>query len=133
MPPKLTELVDRLPATVPFVGPENLERARGSRFAARLGANENGFGPSAKAVAAMAAAASESWQYGDPENHDLKAALAEYHGVTPDNIVVGEGIDGLLGYLCRMFVAPAPPPPPARDTRARQTGTRGKAIVLWVH
>lgn len=106
MPPKLTALVESLPATVPFVGPENLERARGRRFAARLGANENGFGPSVKAVSAMAAAASDAWQYSDPENHDLKAALARFHGVAPENIVVGEGIDGLLGYLCRMFVAP---------------------------
>jgi histidinol-phosphate aminotransferase len=37
--------------------------------------------------------------YGDPENHDLKQALAAHHGCRPENIVVGEGIDGLLGYL----------------------------------
>ena len=28
------------------------------------------------------------------------------HGVSQDNIVIGEGIDGLLGYLVRMFVDP---------------------------
>lgn len=43
--------------------------------------------------------------YGDPEIHDLKAALAAHHGCRPQNIVVGEGIDGLLGYLVRLMVA----------------------------
>ncbi|KIN73247.1 Histidinol-phosphate aminotransferase [Sulfitobacter guttiformis KCTC 32187] len=45
------------------------------------------------------------WMYGDPESFDLRMALAAHHGCSPDNIMVGEGIDGLLGYLVRMFVA----------------------------
>ena len=102
--PRYTNLVAGLPATVPFVGPETQERAKGSLFLARLGANESVFGPSPRAIAAMGEAASEVWKYADPENHDLKTALAEYHGVAPANIVIGEGIDGLLGLLVRMFV-----------------------------
>jgi histidinol-phosphate aminotransferase len=57
----LTRLAAALPATVPFVGPETLERARGAPFIARLGANESLFGPSPRAVAAMAAAAAQGW------------------------------------------------------------------------
>ncbi len=102
--PRYTALVQSLPASVPFVGPETQERARGRAFAARLGANENGFGPSPLALTAMQAAASEVWMYGDPENHDLRRALAAHHGCAPENIVVGEGIDGLLGYLVRLVV-----------------------------
>jgi histidinol-phosphate aminotransferase len=48
----------------------------------------------------------EAWKYCDPENHDLKQALAAKHGVRPENIVVGEGIDGLFGYIVRLFVEP---------------------------
>ncbi len=107
--PRFTPLVESLPSTVPFVGPETQERARGAAFRARIGANENVFGPSPKAVAAMADAAAEVWKYGDPENHDLKVALAAHHGVSPDNIVVGEGIDALLGYLVRMLVEQGTP------------------------
>ena len=99
-----TPLVASLPSTVPFVGPEAQERQRGGPFIARIGANENVFGPSKKAIAAMQAATGETWMYGDPENHDLKAALAAKHGVAPENIVVGEGIDCLFGYINRMFV-----------------------------
>jgi len=104
--PRITPLVAGLPATVPFTGPEELERRRGAPFAARLGANENVFGASPRAVAAMREAISGIWQYGDPASHDLRAALAAHLGTTPEHIVVGEGIDGLLGYLARMLVAP---------------------------
>ncbi|WP_343115987.1 pyridoxal phosphate-dependent aminotransferase [Ostreiculturibacter nitratireducens] len=107
--PRYTRLVESLPATVPFVGPETQERARCRPFKARLGANESVFGPSPKAIEAMARAAREVWMYGDPENHDLRHALAAHHGVGPQNIVVGEGIDGLLGYLVRMLVDPGDP------------------------
>lgn len=102
--PRYTSLVASLPASVPFVGPEAQERARGRPFAARIGANESVFGPSPRAITAMAQAAAQCWMYGDPESHDLRHALARYHGVGPENIVVGEGIDGLLGYLVRLLI-----------------------------
>ena len=104
--PRYTPLVASLPATVPFVGPEAQERANGRPFKARLGANENVFGPSPRAIAAMSEASAGQWMYGDPESHDLRTALAAQHGIRPQNIVVGEGIDGLLGYLARMLVEP---------------------------
>ena len=95
-----------LPATVPFTGPETLEARRGAPFRARLGANENGFGPSPRAIEAMARAASEVWKYGDPDSHDLRHALAAHHHVRPENVMPGEGIDGLLGLLVRLMIAP---------------------------
>ncbi|WP_170443491.1 pyridoxal phosphate-dependent aminotransferase [Ruegeria arenilitoris] len=104
--PRYTPLAQSLPATVPFVGPETQERQRSTPFVARLGANENVFGPSPRAIEAMRQAADGIWMYGDPENHDLRHALADHHGISPDNIVVGEGIDGLLGYLVRLMVGP---------------------------
>lgn len=102
--PQLTPLAQSLPASVPFVGPEAQERQRGLPFVARLGANESAFGPSPKAIAAMQQAASEAWMYGDPESHDLRAALATHHGIDPKAIMVGEGIDGLLGLLVRLYI-----------------------------
>jgi histidinol-phosphate aminotransferase len=104
--PRLTPLAESLPATVPFVGPEAQERARGRRFVARIGANESAFGPSPHAIEAMQAAAREVWMYGDPESHDLRHAIAAHHGVAPANVMIGEGIDGLLGYLVRLLVGP---------------------------
>ena len=103
---RYTRLAQTLPSTVPFVGPETQERQRGAPFVARIGANESVFGPSPKAIEAMRVAASEIWQYGDPESHDLRHALAAKQGVSPANVMVGEGIDGLLGYLVRLVIEP---------------------------
>lgn len=101
---RLNPLAQSLPDTVPFVGPEAQERARARLFDARLGANESVFGPSPMATRAMAETL--QWMYGDPESYELREALADHHGIRPDMIVVGEGIDGLLGYLVRMMVGP---------------------------
>ncbi|KAF0115904.1 MAG: histidinol-phosphate aminotransferase [Rhodobacteraceae bacterium] len=105
----LTPHAAALPSTVPFTGPEALERRKGVPFRARLGANESLFGPSPRAVAVMAAAARDVWMYGDPENHDLKQALGRHHGVTPAHVAVGPGIDGLLGLICRLVLEPGTP------------------------
>ncbi|WEX07684.1 pyridoxal phosphate-dependent aminotransferase [Chelativorans sp. AA-79] len=107
--PSLTLLVESLPATVPFVGPETQERTRGRPFRARLGANENGFGPSPRVVETMRAAAPEMWKYGDPDSFELRQALSAILGVPAQNLTVGEGIDGLLGLVVRQYVQPGDP------------------------
>lgn len=106
MKPDFVPHIARLPHLVPFVGPEAMERARGRPFRARLGANESSFGPSPKAIAAMRRAAEENWKYSDPENHELRHAVATLHGLFAKNVMIGEGIDGLLGLTCMMFLAP---------------------------
>ena len=102
---RFTDLAESLPPTVPFVGPETQERMMGATFRARLGANENGFGPAPSVIEAMREAAPLSWRYADPENHDLRQALSERLGLAPDRFVVGEGIDGLLGLVVRLIVS----------------------------
>ncbi|TPL22995.1 pyridoxal phosphate-dependent aminotransferase [Mesorhizobium sp. B2-2-4] len=104
--PPLMPLVAALPSTVPFVGPEAQERDRGRAFRARIGANESSFGPSPRVIARMAEIAADMWMYCDPDNHDLKVAAAAHHDLKVENVVVGEGIDGLLGLVARMYVAP---------------------------
>jgi len=107
-----TKLVSQLPSSIPFVGPETLERQRGSAFSARIGANESAFGISPRAIEAMQNAISAeagssgcSW-YGDPENHELRSLLAAQHQVDPDEICVDAGIDSLLGLTVRMLINP---------------------------
>jgi histidinol-phosphate aminotransferase len=104
--PPFTPIIASLPKLVPFIGPEAMERERGRPFRARLGANESIFGPSPKAVAAMRDAAAENWKYSDSENFELRAAIAIYHQVPIECVVVGEGIDGLLGLTCALFLTP---------------------------
>ena len=101
--PPFTRLVAGLDAVNPFVGPEALERGTGRRFRARVGANESAFGMSPRARAAAAGAIERLSWYGDPENYDLRADLAAYHGVDVDQVLVGAGIDDLLALVVRGF------------------------------
>jgi len=107
--PRFTRTVANLPATVPFVGSDTLERRLGKPFAVRLGANESRFGPSPRAVQAMVDTAPETWMYGDADSHDLRQALARLHNIDAEAIVMGGGIDGLLGELVRLVVDPGDP------------------------
>ena len=103
---RTSSLAKKLPSTVPFVGPEAQERAHERAFRVRIGANESVFGPSPQVKKAINAAAINAWKYGDPEFFDLRHAIAEHHKVAPEHIMVGEGIDGLFGYLARLFIEP---------------------------
>ncbi|WP_154719893.1 pyridoxal phosphate-dependent aminotransferase [Ciceribacter sp. T2.26MG-112.2] len=106
---RFTPLISALPATVPFVGPEAIERQRGLPVKARIGANESGFGPAPSVLAAIREKAGEIWKYNDPENFALKTALAAHLGLAPANIVVGEGVDDLLGLIVRLIIEPGMP------------------------
>ncbi len=103
---RFTPLASALPSTVPFVGPEAIERQRGLTVEARIGANENGFGPAPSVIAAMREQAGDIWKYNDPENYALREALASHLGVTPANIAIGGGIDELLGQIVRLVIEP---------------------------
>ena len=103
---RLARLIASLPATVPFVAPEALERASGHPFELRLGANESPFGPSPSAATAMAGAARDPSWYGDPESWTLREALSARHRRPANEIAVGSGIDDLLGLLVRAVIDP---------------------------
>jgi histidinol-phosphate aminotransferase len=104
--PPFAHLVGGLPATVPFVAPDAIERRTGRALRLRLGANESLFGPSPRAVEAMHAAVGRVSYYGDPESAALRAELASLHGVTASQIVVSSGVDDLLGLAVRAFMDP---------------------------
>jgi histidinol-phosphate aminotransferase len=106
---RYSRLVGALPAVVPFVPPEALERRIGHPIKIRIGANESAFGPSPKAVAAINAGAQRISWYCDPEGYELREALAKHHGVHRDNIGLGIGADDLLGLTVRSMIDPGDP------------------------
>ena len=96
-----TPLVRTLPATVPFVGPEALERQRGSALKVRLGANESAFGISPYAAEAMRAEIARVSWYADPEGHELKTEIARQFSINIHEVCLGGGVDELLGLVVR--------------------------------
>ncbi len=101
-----TPAIQAIPATTPFVGPEQLMRERGLSELVRLGANESPFGPSPRAIAAMESELPRLGWYGDPESLELRDALAAKHACDPEQIVIGSGIDDVMGLAVRAFVPP---------------------------
>ena len=70
---------------------------RGVRTAPiRLHSNENPYGPSQAAQAAMSAASGESNLYPSSRYHELTTLIAEREGLTPDHVVLGAGSHEVL-------------------------------------
>jgi histidinol-phosphate aminotransferase len=104
--PQPAPQIRAVPATTPFVAPEELARRTGRTSFVRLGANESAFGPSPRALAAMRDSLAATSYYGDPESFELRSRLAERHGCALEHLVVGAGIDDLLGLIVRTYAAP---------------------------
>jgi histidinol-phosphate aminotransferase len=71
----------------------------------KLNTNENPYPPSPAVLAAVAAAASADLRlYPDPAATALRDAAARVYGVTPEQVLVGNGSDDLLTMLMRAAV-----------------------------
>jgi histidinol-phosphate aminotransferase len=65
----------------------------------KLNTNESPFGPSPMAIEAIRLAASDTLRlYPDPQSTRLREVLAEYHGVVPEQVFVGNGSDEVLAH-----------------------------------
>ncbi|GGH93055.1 histidinol-phosphate transaminase [Pseudomonas fluvialis] len=65
----------------------------------KLNTNENPYGPSPKAIAAMQAELNDDLRlYPDPNGERLKQAVADYYGVSSKQVFVGNGSDEVLAH-----------------------------------
>jgi len=83
---------------------EEVEREYGVRDVAKLASNENSLGPSPKALAAAREACGKMHLYPDGSAFYLKGAIAEKFGVTPGEVIVGNGSNELIELIVRTFV-----------------------------
>jgi len=66
----------------------------------KLNTNESPYGPSPKALAAIAAANNEALRlYPDPNADALKQSIAKLHGLTPNQVFIGNGSDEVLAHV----------------------------------
>ncbi|MCT8162992.1 histidinol-phosphate transaminase [Pseudomonas putida] len=81
---------------VPYVPGEQPKLAR----LVKLNTNENPYGPSPKALEAMRGELDDNLRlYPDPNGERLKQAVADYYGVTPQQVFVGNGSDEVLAHI----------------------------------
>lgn len=81
---------------------EELKRELGIHDVVKLASNENPYGPSPKAVEAMASEALRLHRYPDPRGHDLREALAFHHSVKADELCLGNGSNELIDLISRV-------------------------------
>ena len=82
-------------ALVPYVPGEQPKLAR----LVKLNTNENPYGPSPRAVAAMQAELNDTLRlYPDPNGERLKQAVAAYYGIETAQVFVGNGSDEVLAH-----------------------------------
>jgi len=80
---------------VPYVPGEQPKLAK----LVKLNTNENPYGPSPKAIAAMQAELNDNLRlYPDPNGERLKQAVADYYGVQLNQVFVGNGSDEVLAH-----------------------------------
>ena len=79
----------------PYVPGEQPKLAR----LVKLNTNENPYGPSPKVLDAVRAEAADTLRlYPDPNSDRLRAGIAACHGVTPEQVFVGNGSDEVLAH-----------------------------------
>ena len=85
---------------------EEVVRELGISGSIKLASNENPLGPSPRAMAAVADALRTVHLYPDGSAFYLRRRLAERHGVSPDDILVGNGSNEIIELIVRTFLRP---------------------------
>lgn len=95
------------PPYVPVQPPEELAQRLGvpAETIIKLDANENPYGASPKALAALASARNYHI-YPDPEQRRTREAFGRYVGYGPEWVLAGAGSDELIEMAVRLFVPP---------------------------
>ena len=105
--PLICQLLPHLTQLTPYQAGkplEELERELGITDAIKLASNENPLGPSPKALAAVQADLSSLHRYPDSHAYYLKEDLAAQLGLSPQQLILGNGSDEILDLLVRALV-----------------------------
>lgn len=85
---------------------DELAREKGLTKISKLASNENPLGPSPFAIREMTNALWDVHRYPDMFAHELKKSLCELYNLRPQNIILGNGSEGIMGYIVRAFLQP---------------------------
>ncbi len=102
----------------------------------KLNTNESPLPPSPRVATVVGAAATGLQRYPHPGAEPLRSVLADYHGVDPAQVVVGNGADALINDCLRAFCEPGDSVVVAEPTysllavAARVHGVRAQSVPL---
>jgi histidinol-phosphate aminotransferase len=85
---------------------DEVARERGLTNISKLASNENPLGPSPFAIREMTRGLWDLHRYPDMHAYNLKSKLAEIYDLKLENIILGNGSEGIMAYIARAFLQP---------------------------
>lgn len=82
----------------------SVQRELGLKSVIKLASNENPLGPAPRAMAAYRKAEKANALYPEGTSPELREALARFHKVAPESVIVGNGSDEVIRLLCEAFL-----------------------------
>jgi histidinol-phosphate aminotransferase len=84
----------------------SVQRELGLKSVVKLASNENPLGAAPRAMAAYRKAEKSCALYPEGASPELRAALARFHKVEAESVIVGNGSDEIIRLLCEAFLDP---------------------------
>ena len=84
----------------------SVQRELGLKSVVKLASNENPIGASPRAMAAYRKAEKSCALYPEGTSPELREALARFHRIEPEAVIVGNGSDEIIRLLCEAFLDP---------------------------
>lgn len=85
---------------------DEVVREKGLTHISKLASNENPLGPSPYAIKEMTNALWDVHRYPDMHATVLKGKLCDLYNVRRQNIILGNGSEGIMAYIARAFIQP---------------------------
>lgn len=104
--PPVRSVLDRLAAYQPGRPAEAVAAERGIDDVVKLASNEGPYPPFPGALEAMAEAAASAHTYPDASAGELRQELGKRLDLDPGMVMLGSGIDGLIGTVTSAFLEP---------------------------
>lgn len=104
MKPPVPDSITRAPLYPPGMPLDEVKRRYGFDRVVKLNANENNLGPSPLAVQAVAEAAASMHRYPDNGAFTLRQKLSEKLGLSPEQLVLGNGSNELVQFIMMTFL-----------------------------
>lgn len=96
--------LDQISPYVPGKPIEEVKRELGIEDVIKLASNENPLGASPMAQKAVENMLQETYLYPDGESYSLRKALAEKYNLAIEQVVTGNGADGVIMSLCMAYL-----------------------------
>ncbi len=96
--------LDHLQPYVPGTPIEEVQRKYGLRHVIKLASNENPLGTSPKALEAIQRELGRLNFYPDSQCYNLRQALAAHLQVDPEQLIIGNGADGIITQACMAYL-----------------------------